>query len=407
MPVRGHRPSSSLTGLMVFEHNDNDDDDEDQSPHLEAPTTYHNNTQRQTNRRSVSDSVAASTTTQKSSSALLPLSPLFITSEKRQKQQKPPHRTVSLCIFVSSLLGFCVVALALGLGLGLGLGLRSWHHNNNNKNENNVVYGPSPPLSNYTDYYGVPLPTDLEMIPVERLVNRTELDLDTGFIVAKAEDDSTGGGGGGGNNGGSKRASMVREYTFDITQALAAPDGFLKPMILVNGQSPGPLIEANMGDVVRVRVNNRLLNVTAADDGKGGGGGGDGKSQSENEGGDESNGKDGNGSAVTIHWHGIDQHGTPWMDGVAGVSQCGVPAGSSFTYEFHIDGQRGTFWWHAHLSVQYSDGVYGPIVRSTSSFIPPPPPFFSLCRSRSTRFSCGIEGREEVDSNNVFVELNR
>lgn len=66
--------------------------------------------------------------------------------------------------------------------------------------------------------------------------------------------------------------------------------------------------------------------------------------------------------STTIHWHGIDQKETTWMDGVVGVSQCGIPPGQSFTYEFHIDDQRGTFWWHAHLGVQYSDGLYGPLV---------------------------------------------
>jgi FtsP/CotA-like multicopper oxidase with cupredoxin domain len=50
------------------------------------------------------------------------------------------------------------------------------------------------------------------------------------------------------------------------------------------------------------------------------------------------------------------------MDGVASVSQCGIPPGQSFTYEFVITGQRGTFWWHAHLGLHYTDGLYGPIV---------------------------------------------
>ncbi|KAI1345592.1 Cupredoxin [Xylaria sp. FL0043] len=120
---------------------------------------------------------------------------------------------------------------------------------------------------------------------------------------------------------------QTREYVFNISQALAAPDGFQKPMILANGQSPGPLIEANTGDTIRVHVNNLMPN-----------------------------------SSTAIHWHGIDQRNTTWMDGVIGVSQCGIPPGHSFTYEFRVGDQRGTFWWHAHLSVQYSDGLYGPLV---------------------------------------------
>ncbi|KAK7431656.1 hypothetical protein QQZ08_001875 [Neonectria magnoliae] len=119
----------------------------------------------------------------------------------------------------------------------------------------------------------------------------------------------------------------TRDYVFNVTRQVAAPDGFQKPMILVNGQSPGPLIEANTGDVIRVVVNNHMPEAS-----------------------------------TTIHWHGIDQRNTVWMDGVHGVTQCGIPPGESFTYEFNVTDQRGTFWYHSHMSVQYTDGLYGPII---------------------------------------------
>ncbi|KAI0158754.1 Cupredoxin [Pestalotiopsis sp. NC0098] len=140
----------------------------------------------------------------------------------------------------------------------------------------------------------------------ENLINTNELHLKT-FVAANQ--------------------SLVRQYEFNISHALAAPDGFQKPMILVNGQSPGPLIEANIGDTIRVQVNNMMPD-----------------------------------RSTTIHWHGINQRGSSWMDGVAGISQCGIPPGQNFTYEFVVEDQRGTYWWHAHLGVQYTDGVYGPIV---------------------------------------------
>ncbi|KAI0011025.1 hypothetical protein F4779DRAFT_626858 [Xylariaceae sp. FL0662B] len=205
--------------------------------------------------------------------------------------EKRPRRTVSLRIFISSLLCFCVLALALGLGLGLG-----WPHYK-------TIYAATP--IKYSSYYGIP--EKLRFIPVDKLINKTELELDTVFSVAEE--------------------ARVREYVFNISQASAAPDGFQKPMILVNDQSPGPLIEANIGDTIRVHVNNLMAN-----------------------------------GSMTIHWHGINQRQTTWMDGVAGVSQCGIPPGQNFTYEFRVADQRGTYWWHAHLSVQYSDGAYGPIV---------------------------------------------
>jgi FtsP/CotA-like multicopper oxidase with cupredoxin domain len=68
--------------------------------------------------------------------------------------------------------------------------------------------------------------------------------------------------------------------------------------------------------------------------------------------------------STSIHWHGIDQKNTTWMDGVTGVTQCGIPPGSHFTYEFRVIDQRGTFWYHSHTSAQYTDGLFGPIVSS-------------------------------------------
>lgn len=144
--------------------------------------------------------------------------------------------------------------------------------------------------------------------PETALVSSDQLDLKTGFIISEKP--------------------TIRDYVFNITRELAAPDGFQKSMILVNGQSPGPLIEANTGDVIRVIVNNKMPEAS-----------------------------------TTIHWHGIDQRNTVWMDGVHGVTQCGIPPGESFTYEFNVTDQRGTFWYHSHSSVQYTDGLYGPIVR--------------------------------------------
>ncbi|KIR33452.1 hypothetical protein I352_04221 [Cryptococcus deuterogattii MMRL2647] len=50
----------------------------------------------------------------------------------------------------------------------------------------------------------------------------------------------------------------TREYTFNITKALASPDGYEREVIAINGMFPGPLIEANTGDTIIVHVNNGL-----------------------------------------------------------------------------------------------------------------------------------------------------
>lgn len=122
-------------------------------------------------------------------------------------------------------------------------------------------------------------------------------------------------------------APTIRRYDFVITQGKAWPDGVVRDMLLVNGQFPGPLIEANRGDRILVNVTNRLTSEPTA-----------------------------------IHWHGIHQRGTPWFDGTAGVTQCGIPPGQSLLYNFTLDGQFGTLWWHAHYSAQAIGGVLGPLV---------------------------------------------
>lgn len=121
---------------------------------------------------------------------------------------------------------------------------------------------------------------------------------------------------------------VVRQYTFNVARGYAAPDGYLKPSILINNQYPGPLIEANWGDTIVVTVNNHIS---------------------------------GPGEALTIHWHGQPQQLSPWEDGVPAVSQCPIAPGKSFTYSFRAE-IYGTSWYHTHASAQYIDGVFGPMV---------------------------------------------
>ncbi|EUC61473.1 multi-copper oxidase laccase-like protein, putative, partial [Rhizoctonia solani AG-3 Rhs1AP] len=109
---------------------------------------------------------------------------------------------------------------------------------------------------------------------------------------------------------------VTRTYDWTVATANGSPDG----------QYPGPTIEANDGDTIIINVQNDMSVGT------------------------------------TIHWHGLFQNSTPWMDGPAGITQCPIPAGSSFTYQFTINGQYGTYWWHAHASTQLADGIHGPLI---------------------------------------------
>lgn len=120
-------------------------------------------------------------------------------------------------------------------------------------------------------------------------------------------------------------ATAVREYHLELTHHYANSDGNYKTCYLVNGQSPGPAIEGDEGDWVRVTVSN-LLPVS-----------------------------------VTIHFHGVLQKGTPWADGVPGITQYPIISGDTFVYEFQLRDQCGATWYHAHYRGYASDGIYGPM----------------------------------------------
>lgn len=95
--------------------------------------------------------------------------------------------------------------------------------------------------------------------------------------------------------------------------------------VLVNNQFPGPLIEANWGDMISITVNNNLEEGTS------------------------------------IHMHGFLQKASQWMDGVPGVQQCPIAPGKSFTYTTRAE-LYGSTWYHSHYDAQSANGLYGPIV---------------------------------------------
>ncbi|KAJ8458257.1 hypothetical protein OPV22_031183 [Ensete ventricosum] len=119
--------------------------------------------------------------------------------------------------------------------------------------------------------------------------------------------------------------AVTRHYKFDIQMANATRLCHTKSIVTVNGQFPGPKIVAREGDRVVVKVVNHV----------------------------EHN--------VTLHWHGVRQLRSGWADGPAYVTQCPIQTGHSYVYNFTIVGQRGTFFWHAHISWLRAT-LYGPIV---------------------------------------------
>ncbi len=124
------------------------------------------------------------------------------------------------------------------------------------------------------------------------------------------------------------KTGVIRSYDFTISRGKKAPDGYEKSVLLVNNQFPGPMIEANWGDTIQVTVHNE---ITGPPEG------------------------------TAMHWHGILQKGTQYMDGVPGISQCPIPPNGTFTYTFTAD-LYGTSWYHAHYSAQYAGGLFGPMI---------------------------------------------
>ena len=94
----------------------------------------------------------------------------------------------------------------------------------------------------------------------------------------------------------------------------------------LNGSTPGPLIEASVGELVEVRLHNESV-----------------------EGG------------VSLHWHGVDVPNA--QDGVAGVTQDAVEEGEDHVYRW-VAPDAGTFWYHSHqLShEQVAGGLFGGIL---------------------------------------------
>lgn len=51
-----------------------------------------------------------------------------------------------------------------------------------------------------------------------------------------------------------------------------------------------------------------------------------------------------------------------FLSSSTGFSQCPIPAGGSFTYEFTVSEQYGTYWYHSHSATQYTDGLLGALI---------------------------------------------
>ncbi|KAE8145434.1 Cupredoxin [Aspergillus avenaceus] len=116
--------------------------------------------------------------------------------------------------------------------------------------------------------------------------------------------------------------AVTHHYDWNVTWVSANPDGmYERPVIGINGQWPLPVLNFTLGDKVIAKVYNALGN-----------------------------------ESTSIHWHGFFQNGTTHMDGAPGITQCEIPPGSTFVYNFTVN-QTGTYWYHSHAKGQYPDGL--------------------------------------------------
>lgn len=129
--------------------------------------------------------------------------------------------------------------------------------------------------------------------------------------------------------------AVLRQQTLTVTNGTNNADGTPRPSWLINGQTPGPHLVWDEGDTVSVTVINNGF------------------------------------EPITIHWHGIEQVGTPWSDGVPGLTQYPIKPGQNFIYNFTLL-QSGFHWYHSHYKMQLDDGLKGTLYIRPNSSKPKP-----------------------------------
>jgi FtsP/CotA-like multicopper oxidase with cupredoxin domain len=122
-----------------------------------------------------------------------------------------------------------------------------------------------------------------------------------------------------------RRGANARVATVDLDAVAGEVDlgGLTVNTWTYGGLLPGREIRVTRGDVLRVRLRNRLPQPT------------------------------------TIHWHGLALRND--MDGVPDLTQRQIDPNSEFTYEFTVP-DAGTYWFHPHVGTQLDRGLYAPLI---------------------------------------------
>ncbi|XP_077233385.1 laccase-6-like [Tasmannia lanceolata] len=131
------------------------------------------------------------------------------------------------------------------------------------------------------------------------------------------------------------KGGVVRFYDFKVETTTITKLCKISTIVTVNGMYPGPAIYAREDDKVIVKV----TNLTPYN--------------------------------ISIHWHGVRQKLTCWFDGPGYITQCPIQEGQSFRYRFTLLDQKGTLFWHAHVS-WLRVTVHGPLIIYPKHGVPYP-----------------------------------
>ncbi|ETW78385.1 laccase 13 variant 1 [Heterobasidion irregulare TC 32-1] len=129
-----------------------------------------------------------------------------------------------------------------------------------------------------------------------------------------------------------KRPGAKKDVVLNIVNTHLAPDGFERSMITANGTYPGPLITAIKGETLSITVNNQLTDPTMR-------------------------------RSTSLDFDGIFFNtSNAYDEGTPFVTTCPIAPNTRYTYDVPLGDQTGTFWYHSQLSVQYVDGLRGPLI---------------------------------------------
>ncbi|KAL2488314.1 SKU5 similar 3 [Forsythia ovata] len=124
-------------------------------------------------------------------------------------------------------------------------------------------------------------------------------------------------------------------YDWTVSYITASPLGVKQQVIGVEGLFPGPILNVTTNWNVVMNVKNNL---------------------------DE---------PFLLTWNGIQHRKNSWQDGVTGTN-CPIPAGWNWTYQFQVKDQIGSFFYFPSLGFQRASGGYGGIIVNNRNVIPVP-----------------------------------